>query len=74
MRKTALKVRSSRWREIGPSQRQDDDEILGSRLRSDVHVTSGRRPPVRRRARGCWSSLLIVAGSQFFCHAYQILF
>ena len=36
---------------------QDDDEILGSRLRSDVHVTSGCRPPVRRR--GCLSSLFI---------------
>ena len=61
-------------RSFSSRRRQDNDEILGSRLRSDFYVTSGRRPPVRRRARGCWSSLLIVAGSQFFCHAYQILF
>ena len=29
----------------------DEDEILRSRLRSAFHVTSGRRPPCRRR--GC---------------------
>ena len=33
-----------------------DDEILRSRLRTDFHVTSGRRPPCRRR--GCLSSLI----------------
>ena len=38
-----------------------DDEILGSHLRSDLHFTSGRLPPVRRplvRRRGCLSSLV----------------
>ena len=37
-------------------RREVDDEILSSRLRTDFHVTSGRRRPCRRR--GCLSSLL----------------
>ena len=32
-------------------------DYIGSHLRSDLHFTSGRRPPVRRR--GCLSSLII---------------
>ena len=30
-------------------RREVDDEILTSRLRTAFHVTSGRRPPSRRR-------------------------
>ena len=41
-----------------------DDEILSSRLRTDFHVTSGRRPPCRRR--GCLSSP-IVCGQSKIC-------
>ena len=36
-------------------RREGDDEILRSRLRTDSHATSGRRPTCRRR--GCLSSL-----------------
>ena len=54
MRKTALKFGRSRRRETGLSQVVD--EKLGSRSRSDVHFTSGRRPPFRRR--GCLCSLI----------------
>ena len=38
-------------------RREVDDEILRSRLRTDFHVTSGRRLPCRRR--GCLSSLIL---------------
>ena len=40
------KFRTTSNRSFSSRRRPDDDGILGSRLRSDVHVTSGRRPPV----------------------------